>query len=490
MLNIIRYFEILKISREIITGFGRYPDINEPGYQSAKNIYDTAFGELIKSGIPYEVRNGVAVISTDGIEFGQAGADYTGMRGNAFTAGPLQASEPADSRYRYRQVETVQHTAEKNNDKDGGKSTRAILEEGLNAQQISGEKRVNTSELPVEDFEKGMVSKDDTEAGDMTAGLPGGNNMAAGETEEAAGYHEYDEDEDELDKESQTADISTPIQGGNEDDEFIGEPDGDGPEEESADEVDDIDMDTDMDEMEPDDIPDGPSGYSEPSPDEQDNVEEENNAHIEDDGDMLETEPDEKPREYMPDTMSKKDFTFNFAKLVISGANGRKSSAQLLIMPITIKDEKPEILVCMINRMGAIVRKSEGTNTLVMSAEGYPVTIEGHMENDNFISSAALPEHYSNEGTKLSYSAKGFGHKGHIMLEDTENNIYVHILPASFSNNKFGNSEFIYYIENNGNPIVGSSDRKRHVTFDYDGKEAEIICKWDKDVLKCYVGET
>ena len=69
MRNIVSYLNILENADRILKGFGPDPDRTAPGYINAYTIYETAFAELMQSGIGYLARDGIVVIETDGKEY-------------------------------------------------------------------------------------------------------------------------------------------------------------------------------------------------------------------------------------------------------------------------------------------------------------------------------------------------------------------------------------------------------------------------------------
>ena len=92
MLNVRRYLNILGEAKKIIEGFGLFPDDSDPDYKAAVTVYETAFRQLLKSGLCAEFKNGNAVISTDGETFvlrmtKPAGmSSWTGKRENHMTS--------------------------------------------------------------------------------------------------------------------------------------------------------------------------------------------------------------------------------------------------------------------------------------------------------------------------------------------------------------------------------------------------------------------
>ena len=92
MLHIRRYLKILGEARKIIDGYGSFPDVDDAGYRGALCIYETAFEQLVISGMPLSEEKDVLRIDTDGDTFVLRKERDAGRLGRA--GYPLQGNRP------------------------------------------------------------------------------------------------------------------------------------------------------------------------------------------------------------------------------------------------------------------------------------------------------------------------------------------------------------------------------------------------------------
>ena len=92
MLHIRRYLKILGEARKIIDGYGSFPDVDDAGYRGALCIYETAFEQLVISGMPLSEEKDVLRIDSDGDTFVLRKERDAGRLGRA--GYPLQGNRP------------------------------------------------------------------------------------------------------------------------------------------------------------------------------------------------------------------------------------------------------------------------------------------------------------------------------------------------------------------------------------------------------------
>ena len=194
----------------------------------------------------------------------------------------------------------------------------------------------------------------------------------------------------------------------------------------------------------------------------------------------VETEYGQKETLEMPDHMFKDDFTFSYTDISITGANGKKAEAQAIIAPLNISEEYPRIICCTIQGEKSETAVSND-NRMKIRVGGFTVKVEGRMENGKFKSSCVLPAHYLLEGTRIEAKTRDFGTKGHILLEEKEEDLQIHIIPATFRNNASGNADYIYFISRGGQETAGDTSGVKAAVFSFSGKEYEIRCRWNAD---------
>lgn len=196
----------------------------------------------------------------------------------------------------------------------------------------------------------------------------------------------------------------------------------------------------------------------------------------------------ETKRSDMPDHMRKDEFTFNFDRIRVSNADGSISeNARLLVMPLSIDEDEPEILACaIINRKSHVVVSKDGVANIDIA--GHKVEIRGRMDGGIFASWYKIRENGPDDDIIIQAKSKHHGSGGHIVLDD--DGVVVHVLPAGFSNNENGDADFVYYINVNGEEKAGDTSDGKPVTFMYQGNELRLMARWkDNDTMYCHVSE-
>ena len=430
MLQIRRYLKILGESRKIIDDHGFFPDTEDAGYRAVVLIYETAFRQLAGYGLPVSEEKDVLRIDTDGDTFILRKKEGTGTRIKersirGVARGHSLSREPGDLLAPDTICdEDVGHPSQPLVD-GAGVPGEATAWEGPEEDDaaVSAAGKMEDEDIP-EDY--GM---DETEVKEKEVDHPDESPMLDGEMiprKEQASERPAVQVEEEKDTEDPAGEKAASNEGGDQ---------------EGSQEID---------------------GY--------------NTELLE----GVETEYGRMEPAEMPDHMFKDDFTFSYTDIRITGANGKEAQAQVIAAPVSIDAEYPRILCCTIQGERSETVLSDN-NRMRILVGGIPVKVEGRMEDGSFKSSFVLPTHYLLEGSRFEANTREFGKKGHILLEEKEENLQIHIIPATFKNNASGNAEYIYYINNNGEEIAGDTSVVKEASFMLGGKEYEIRCRWSAD---------
>ena len=432
MLHLRRYLKILGESRKIIEDYGAFPDVEASGYRSALLIYRTAFEQLAASGIPLSEEDDALRLETDGDTFILRKKGHNGSPG-------MTGSRPC-------------------------------------GELLLKDASILPEEPPFADTEKAGAGKGEKTEGSFTvpsSDPPEREEMAAEEEEGRGVETEAEGEEDEHLPDDYGMDVTTaktpehPAESVTPDEGSV-DRNGKTPEEPAA-----ASPAADAPEAEDDEKPEKnsiaaqegapvPAGY--------------NTEVLE----GVETEYGQKETLEMPDHMFKDDFTFSYTDISITGANGKKAEAQAIIAPLNISEEYPRIICCTIQGEKSETAVSND-NRMKIRVGGFTVKVEGRMENGKFKSSCVLPAHYLLEGTRIEAKTRDFGTKGHILLEEKEEDLQIHIIPATFRNNASGNADYIYFISRGGQETAGDTSVVKAAVFSFSGKEYEIRCRWNAD---------
>lgn len=444
MLHIRRYLKILGEARKIIDSYGSFPDVDDAGYRGALCIYETAFEQLVISGMPLSEEKDVLRIDTDGDTFVLRKERDAGRLGRA--GYPLQGNRPVKEEGIPWEEAPVLNTKEngadswegaaehtRNNDPDRSETEKPAAKEEyrFNANPDAGQEEDPT-------YGTGSASGEDENLPDdygidvTVAKVPGHQDKSNMSDDGPDG----EKDPGAEDGAEQKKAMAAPEAGVDE------KPAGD-------------------DTARQDESPE-PAGF--------------NTELLE----GVETEYEKKETVELPDHMFRDDFTFSYTDISIAGANGKKAVAQAIIAPLSINEEYPRIICCTIQggKSETILSKD---NRLKIRVGGFTVKVEGRMEDGKFKSSCTLPAHYLLEGTRIETSTRDFGTKGHILLEEKEEDLQIHIIPATFRNNASGDAEYIYFISRGGEETAGDTSVMKAASFTFGGKEYEVRCRWNAD---------
>ena len=436
------YLRILKDAKQIIDTCESADDFNSFNLKKAGEIYLNAFHALIESGYPYKTENGKKIIEIGETKYAATMAEL-----------PVTETKQADREIFIRHHEP----AEKVDDEEDVIDIEDMTlppdeskeeEQEEHAQELEEKTEEAEPQEPEEDAEEPTSEKESN-----------GNNIdlnAMEEPESDAMEEVIEEPEFEMGPED-----FDPI--GEYGSENISEPEEDAAEQES-----------DLGEPE--------------STEKQEEAVSEEEAKEE----AIKPEPKLNPapetkRSDMPDHMRKDEFTFNFDRIRVSNADGSISeNARLLVMPLSIDEDEPEILACaIINRKSHVVVSKDGVANIDIA--GHRVEIRGRMDGGIFASWYKIKENSPDDDVIIQAKSKHHGSGGHIVLDD--DGVVVHVLPAGFSNNENGDADFVYYINVDGEEKAGDTSDGKPVTFMYQGKKIRLMARWKDDTMYCHVSE-
>lgn len=450
------YLRILKDAKQIINTCESADDFNSFNLKKAGEIYLNAFHALIESGYPYKTENGKKII-----EIGETKHIAT------MAELPVTETKQADREIFIRHHEPAE--------------------------------KVDDEEEYVTDIEDMTLPPDESKEEEQEEHAQ----ELEEETEEAE-FQEQEEETEEAEPQEPEEDVKEPtskeeFDGNNVDlnameepgldamEGVIGEPEFEmGPED-----FDPIEEDEPENISEPEeDAAEQESDLGEPKPTEK---QEEAAPEEETKEEVIVPEPELNPapkteRSNMPDHMHKDDFTFNFDRIRVSNADGSISeNARLLVMPLSIDEDEPEILACaIINRKSHVVVSKDGVANIDIA--GHKVEIRGRMDGGIFASWYKIRENGPDDDIIIQAKSKHHGSGGHIVLDD--DGVVVHVLPAGFSNNENGDADFVYYINVDGEEKMGDTSDGKPVTFMYQGNELRLMARWkDNDTMYCHVSE-
>ena len=438
------YLRILKDAKQIINTCESADDFNSFNLKKAGEIYLNAFHALIESGYPYKTENGKKIIEIGETKHVATMAEL-----------PVTETKQADREIFIRHHEP----AEKVDDEEEYVTDIEDMtlppdeskeeEQEEHAQELEEETEEAEFQEPEEDV-KEPTSKEEFDGNNVDLNAmeePGLDAMEGviGEPEFEMGPEDFDPIE-----EDEPENISEPEEDAVEQESDLGEP--------------------------------KPTGKQEEAAPEEETKEE-----------VIVPEPELNPapkteRSNMPDHMHKDDFTFNFDRIRVSNADGSISeNARLLVMPLSIDEDEPEILACaIINRKSHVVVSKDGVANIDIA--GHRVEIRGRMDGGIFASWYKIKENSPDDDVIIQAKSKHHGSGGHIVLDD--DGVVVHVLPAGFSNNEKGDADFVYYININGEEKMGDTSDGKPVTFMYQGNELRLMARWkDNDTMYCHVSE-
>lgn len=449
------YLRILKDAKQIINACRNLDDFNSFNLKKAGEIYLNAFHALIESGYPYKTENGKKIIEIGEIKYVATMAEL-----------PAAEAKQADKEVFIRHHEPTEKVDDEEYVTDIEDMT--LPPDELKEEQEESATQEIEEETEVAEFQEQEEGTEETEPQEPEEYVEeptleeefNGDNMDLNAMEEPG----FDVMEGVIEEPE--------LEMGPEDFEPFEE---DGPENISEPEEDVVEQESDLGEPEPTEkqeeaVPEGKTKEE-----------------------VINPEPKLTPvpktkRSNMPDHMHKDDFTFNFDRIRVSNADGSISeNARLLVMPLSIDEDEPEILACaIINRKSHVVVSKDGVASIDIA--GHKVEIRGRMDGGIFASWYKIRENNPDDDIIIRAKSKHHGTSGHIVLDD--DGVVVHVLPAGLSNNEKGDADFVYYINVNGEEKVGDTSDGKPVTFMYQGNKLRLTARWkDNDTMYCHVSE-
>lgn len=450
------YLRILKDAKQIINTCESADDFNSFNLKKAGEIYLNAFHALIESGYPYKTENGKKIIEIGETKhiatMGELPVTETKQADREIFIRHHEPAKKVDDEEEYvTDIEDMTLPPDESKEEEQEEHAQELEEETEEAEFQEQEEETEEAEPqePEEDV-KEPTSKEEFDGNNVDLNAmeePGLNAMEGviGEPEFEMGPEDFDPIE-----EDEPENISEPEEDAAEQESDLGEP--------------------------------KPTEKQEEAAPEEETKEE-----------VIVPEPELNPapkteRSNMPDHMHKDDFTFNFDRIRVSNADGSISeNARLLVMPLSIDEDEPEILACaIINRKSHVVVSKDGVANIDIA--GHKVEIRGRMDGGIFASWYKIRENGPDDDIIIQAKSKHHGSGGHIVLDD--DGVVVHVLPAGFSNNENGDADFVYYINVDGEEKMGDTSDGKPVTFMYQGNELRLMARWkDNDTMYCHVSE-
>lgn len=429
------YLRILKDAKQIINTCKNLDDFNSFNLKKAGEIYLNAFHALIESGYPYKTENGKKII-----EIGET--KHVATMAELPVAETKQADKEVFIRH-HEPAEKVDDEEEFTDIEDITLPPDELREEETEAAE-SQEQEEKTEEAEPQEPEEDVEEPTSEEESN-------GNDIDLNAMEEPIEEPEIEMGPEDFDPigEYGSENISEPEEDVTEQESDLGEPESTEKQEEAVSEE------------------EAKEEAIKPEP-------------------KLNPAPETK-RSDMPDHMRKDEFTFNFDRIRVSNADGSISeNARLLVMPLSIDEDEPEILACaIINRKSHVVVSKDGVANIDIA--GHRVEIRGRMDGGIFASWYKIKENSPDDDVIIQAKSKHHGSGGHIVLDD--DGVVVHVLPAGFSNNENGDADFVYYINVDGEEKAGDTSDGKPVTFMYQGKKIRLMARWKDDTMYCHVSE-
>ena len=482
MVHLIRYLTILENADKIVRSFGTYPDPDNLEYIAARQIYDLAFAELLRAGMPFERRGNVVVIATDGVEYGYTyreegeedvyAPDMQDMPEildiQDIPDGQLSYGEASGSPYDPAEAGGDGDLPAEIDENDMEENSAVITDAQPPEEEAPPEMPEPPEEEPAEpdDAVYGEPAEPAPAAEDGDGSSPGDRDLSEHEEpDEGDAFPEPGADGLEFPEVEEPSISET----------MMAEPDFPEDEEPGMDDVAE-------DGMKEPDIPEG-----EPDMDNEDAEAKEDRPDIE----AIETEPDENPasRGQMPTRLKAKDHTMASHHLEIiderptSDQNTRKTT--VLSMPLSLDTENPRIIALIMEKdtvKTAVSQKKE--NFVRLTYKNIPIIVSGRMQDGRYISECRVGGNYADLGIRLESEDKTYGTMGHVVMDDDEEDVHVHLMPIGFKNapgKPYAN--FSYLIEEKGKEQIGNNIRALNgtVPFVIEGKTYYLSASWSED---------
>ena len=192
----------------------------------------------------------------------------------------------------------------------------------------------------------------------------------------------------------------------------------------------------------------------------------------------VEISQEERPPQQFPLSLQSKDFTF-----AISGINSSNLSQQatFLIAPLRTDVEYPVSVVKAVINGNEFIYTTDSNGKIEFETDVYTYVIESIIKDGQFSPNVYVKDEDMDD---FVHTQKTFGDKGHIALVDEEDDITVHIFPASFKENEYHTADFIYCIDTgDGDFFSDTNHKEKSALVKINGETFEITAKWKDSVL-------
>lgn len=192
----------------------------------------------------------------------------------------------------------------------------------------------------------------------------------------------------------------------------------------------------------------------------------------------VEISQEERPPQQFPLSLQSKDFTF-----AISGINSSNLSQQatFLIAPLRTDVEYPVSVVKAVINGNEFIYTTDSNGKIEFETDVYTYVIESIIKDGQFSPNVYVKDEDIDD---FDHTQKTFGDKGHIALVDEEDDITVHIFPASFKENEYRTADFIYCIDTgDGDFFSDTNHKEKSALVKINGETFEITAKWKDSVL-------
>lgn len=192
----------------------------------------------------------------------------------------------------------------------------------------------------------------------------------------------------------------------------------------------------------------------------------------------VEISQEERPPQQFPLSLQSKDFTF-----AISGINSSNLSQQatFLIAPLRTDVEYPVSVVKAVINGNEFIYTTDSNGKIEFETDVHTYVIESIIKDGQFSPNVYVKDEDMDD---FDHTQKTFGDKGHIALVDEEDDITVHIFPASFKENEYHTADFIYCIDTgDGDFFSDTNHKEKSALVKINGETFEITAKWKDSVL-------
>ena len=184
-------------------------------------------------------------------------------------------------------------------------------------------------------------------------------------------------------------------------------------------------------------------------------------------------------------SVHKDDFCFLYDTVKI--VYGKKEYVgDIIIAPLHMYEGCTDVVIWADTDAGRrtyTVRKGENRNTVLVYIGEASLIVGGKIVNGQFEPNVSLTTKEKEAGYRLTENRSLInGSLGHVLIG--ENGCAIHIIPLSFQNNPYGDAEYVYCIDRNGEYETGDNLSENSPVYDYNGEECHIVAKWQKDTGK------